>query len=237
MTTLQIQYQTSDLVPPPYAHSIELELRWEDNAPIQAHFHLTYLGREELSQEELEEEGFTGQDDIEQQVFLPEIWFPEVQRMAKSKESLPKTVLEEQEDYWEIRINDQAGFYPAQPAFWANFLQEIQQAILEVGGLEHPLHIELSRGEQGHFHLLASFARRALWHEHPDGATFPLPWNKLNALLREVYSGEFIYEEAVQALPKRTGLFLSLGDGWWFEVGKSYLNSPRRVLKIFGLTE
>lgn len=233
MTTLKIQYQTSDLVPPPYAHSIELELRWERD--IQARFQLTYLGREDLSEEEIEDEGFTGQDDIELATSMPLLWLPEIQRMAKYTDQVEKTHLEESEDFWKIQFEEDEAFYPAQASFWSSFLQEIQQAIFELGGIELPLHIELSRSDQGHYHIHASFAQRSLSYEYPDGSTIALPWNKLNSLLREVYSGEFIYEEAVQEIPKRTGLYLSLGDGWWFEVGKSYLNSPRRVLKIFGL--
>lgn len=237
MATLHIKYQTSDLVPPPYAHSIELAAKWTDQELPQIDFQLTYLGREELTDEEIAEEGFTGEDDIQLQVQLTEVWQHELQRMMKFKEANPKTHLEEQEDYWEIQWENEAPFYPTQAPLWAAFLQEIQQAILEVGGWERPLHILLNRSGNEVYHIHASFAQRSLWYEHPNEPQQNLPWNKLNGLLREVYSGEFIYEEATQQIPSKSGMYISLGDDWWFEVGKSYLNSPRRVLKIFGISE
>lgn len=234
---LHIKFQTSDLVPPPYAHSIELIAKWSEQDLPQVDFQLTYLGREELTDEEITEEGFTGQDDLELHVQLPEVWLKELQRISKFQDSSPKTHLEEQEDFWEIQLADGAPFYPAQAPLWSAFLQEIQQAIFEVGGMEKPLHLLLSRSGKELFQVHASFANRTLWYEYPNQVKQDLPWNKLNSLLREVYSGEFLYEDATQQLPAKPGMYLSLGDDWWFEVGKSYLNSPRRVLKIFGISE
>jgi hypothetical protein len=59
-----------------------------------------------------------------------------------------------------------------------------------------------------------------------------LDWNELNYILKNTYSGEFDPDLAHNQRPSHNGLFINLGDELWFEVGKSILIQPNKLLKI-----
>ena len=48
-------------------------------------------------------------------------------------------------------------------------------------------------------------------------------------LLQDFYSGEFNYDLAAKKVTSNEGVFLNFGDEYWFELGKSYKNQPKRI--------
>ena len=70
MPTFSLKYQTAENLPAPYAHAIEINGKFAQNQVdetplLELSFELTYLGREDFTEEELLEEGFTINDDFE----------------------------------------------------------------------------------------------------------------------------------------------------------------------------
>lgn len=241
MQEISIKYQTSDLVPPPHSQAVELRITTLENQHLSLEIGMYYLDREDFTQEELEEEGYTGQDDFEEKVTLPTAWKTVLEHLLKKTRPVEKQFLAESEEYWEIQVDGQVAFYPANSEEWLSFLNELLQAIFEASKREKPMEITLQRidGTVKKSHQIkASFVERSLARILIEATgkqvREELIWDDLNKLLKQIYSGEMLYEEAVNTEPTRTGMYISMGDGWWFEVGKSYLISPRKVLRTFG---
>lgn len=234
MSYHNIKFQTSELVPPPFAYAIELKLNF-DAKQLNYEFELSYLGREELSLEEIAEEGYTENDDYILNGSLPEFWYFDFKKLLENTKKSNKKEIKEDEDFWEI----EDSFYPSNPLKWSNFLEEFHQAVLENNQLEKPLEIKILRHNQespSELSILASFVDKSLnfkFTNSTDSKEGPKPWTDLNTILKTIYSGEFLYANASNKLPKRTGIYLNLGDDLWFEVGKSYLIDPRKIIQLF----
>ncbi len=224
---MRIQFQTNSLTPPPYAHAIELETTPSaDGLKIQ--FQLTYLERDLLDEEEILEEGFTGEDDIFWKGTLPEIWTRHIQNCLEKSGLTDKSELLEQEEYWQITTEFAIG-YPENVQVFEHLIQELQQAVLEAAGYEAPLNITFLRiSESGskEYHFQASFVSREFLMNG-----LPSPWTELQPFLKDVFSGEFQPDQALQKDPKKKALYMNLGDGLWYELGKSYLIQPSLVQK------
>jgi hypothetical protein len=229
-----IKFQTSDLVPPPFAHAIELKIDLDSNC-TKYEFEISYLGREDLSLEEIEEEGFTENDDYSLNGSLPEFWIQDFQKLIDTSKKSNKKEIFEDEDYWEI----DDSFFPANPIYWKEYLEEIHQAILEDNKFEKPLEIIIKRQNQespSELHIIGSFVSKSLefkFVNSPNSNSGNKPWTELNKILKTIYSGEILYANASNKIPKRTGIFLNLGDDLWLEVGKSYLIDPRKLTSLF----
>ncbi len=241
MQEIVVKYQTSELVPPPHAQAIELRLSVTQSQSLELKIGMYFLDREDFTQEELEEEGYTGQDDLEENISLPTAWKAVLEQLLKKTKSVEKQFLAESEAYWEIQVDNQPAFYPANEEEWQAFLNELVQAVFEASNREKPMEITLQRIDGGlkkTHQIKASFVERSLVRVHNQTSGKPvreeLTWEELNKLLKQIYSGEMLYEEATNTEPNKTGMYVSMGDGWWFEVGKSYLISPRKVLRTFG---
>lgn len=241
MQEVVVKYQTSELVPPPHAQAVELRMFITKSQDLDLEIGMYFLDREDFTQEELEEEGYTGQDDLEEKITLPTAWKIVLEQLLKRTKPVEKQFLAESEAYWEIQVDGQPTFYPVNEEEWQAFLNELLQAVFEASNREKPMEITLQRMDGGvkkSHQIKASFVERSLArvHSQTDGkiAREELTWEELNKLLKQIYSGEMLYEEATNTEPSRTGMYVSMGDGWWFEVGKSYLISPRKVLRTFG---
>lgn len=233
MPTCQIKFQTSELVPPPFANAIELKLE-ETSKGLNYDFEISYLDRDQLSEDEIYEEGFSLEDDYHISGELGLAWKNALNDILKKTKKIKKDTLDEHEDYWEIQFENES-FYPKNNEDWFNFLEEIQQAIIEANKFENPLKIEIKRiwsNKQSNLTIKAKFADRSLEFTE-DAFTYSKPWAELNNYLMSIYSGEFRYEQANKNLPNKNGLYINLGDEYWFELGKSYLNEPSKIKSLF----
>lgn len=227
---MNIKYQTSELVPAPYAHAIQLDLNEGSNKTLHYNLDLEYLDRDQLTEEEIFEEGFTLSDDFQLKGELPQAWLEEYTILLSKTEKTNKTELEESEDFWLLDI-DGEPFYPKNTNQWSNFLEQIRQAILESSGYEKPLEItvvEIENKEKKNTIISGSFTKRVLKVQGPNGMR-SLKWNLLSNMLKDIYSGDFDYDQAKTKVPNKDGLYINLGDEFWFELGVSYINNPKKV--------
>jgi hypothetical protein len=226
---MHIQFQTNELTPAPYAHAIEITLK-EEEKELVINFEITYLGREELEPDEIYQEGFTENDDLQWSGKLGINWLNCFKSFSKKLSLISKETLEEEEIFWNITHNDKTG-YPENEELALQFTQELQQAILEATETEAPLLIKVLRNDMQQNQEIffeASFKNRT-FQKNVGKQSTSKKWEELNPFLKDIFSGEFRPDQALQKVPKKTGLYLNLGDGLWYELGKSYLIQPSKV--------
>ena len=248
---LDIFFDAGENVPPPfhYAYHLELTLR-EDK--LDAAFDLKYLHREDLTEEEIIEEGFTPDDDWSWKGSLPKLWLLTLKdQLQKSLWPNKPKEAQEGEALLEIQLLNKAGeeLFSGRPAdvqSWEYFLQEMMQAVFEVAKKEAPLNLHYK--EVNHLNqsieiwVAASFAERQA-NARQQGMEGPavkeISWVELKKLLKTVYMPEYDYDSARDEEPKKMGRFLSTGEGLWFTFGESLLepsantNSLERLQETF----
>lgn len=217
MKALTVKFQTSDLIPAPYAYAVQLELKADKDLAYQ--IGLEYLGREDLSEEEIYEEGFTPNDDINFSGKLPRQWVKELDNLLSRTQLIEKEHLEENEDLWIIE-KDGKSLYPKNYNRWAEFLEQIRQAILEDQKIERPLEIKVVNNGKESI-LKGSFKNLSLT-VNKNNKVENLQWSQLLPVLKNIYSGDADYSKASDKLRQGKGVYINFGDGYWFEVGKSY---------------
>ncbi|MCD8540742.1 MAG: hypothetical protein LRY55_13950 [Leadbetterella sp.] len=227
---INLKFQTSALLPAPYAYALQLDLREGERKTLVYDLEIEFLDRDTLTEEEILEEGFTLSDDVKVKGELPQTWLAELKTLLSRTEKTEKDELEENEDLWYLDTGKEA-FYPKNAGQWADFTEQIRQAILEDSGLEKPLEItltEISAAGKKTTIIRGSFARQTLIVEK-EGTRKSLKWSQLNTLLRDLYSGDLHYELATTRPKSAEGIYLNFGDEYWFELGKSYINKPQKV--------
>jgi hypothetical protein len=230
---LDVFFDAGENVPPPFHSAYHLELSLKPDA-LLVHFDLRYLHREELSEEEILDEGFTLQDDWSWEGALPKVWRDALEEQLR-KSLWPNKPKEPQEGepILELQLLSQAGEVlfsgtPADVPMWEYFLQELIQAAYEVAEKEAPLQLHykeiLPSKKQINIWLSASFARReaTAWQEGLEREKEKaIDWQVLKKVMKTVYLPEYHYDDATDGEPKKAGKYLETGDGIWYEFGKS----------------
>jgi len=227
---INIKFQTSALQPAPYAYALQLDLKEGKNKTLAYDLDIEFLDRDSLTEEEILEEGFTLSDDVQVNGQLPQTWLEALKILLSRTEKTDKDELEESEDLWYLDTGKDQ-FYPKNVRQWADFTEQIRQAILEDSGLEKPLEItlvEITAAGKTTTVIKGSFARQTLVVEK-EGNRKSLKWTQLNAILRDLYSGDLDYEQATTRQKNAPGIYLNFGDEYWFELGKSYINKPQKI--------
>jgi hypothetical protein len=229
MKSLILRFQTSALIPAPYAYAIEGYFSF-DQKGLEYKFDLEYLDRDQLTEDEILEEGFSMEDNLTLSGKLPIVWKEQLENLVLKTEKTYPQELEDDQEFWDIEIGSE-NYYPKNSKHWKEFIEELQQAVIEQNKLENPLQITVIRSDnetQKEYKIKGNFEQKSLTIESCEKQS-QLPWHKLKPLLKDFYSAEFDYEKATAKLPKKTGLFLNFGDDYWFELGKSYLTKPSKI--------
>lgn len=237
MPTFSLKYQTAENIPAPFAHAIEINGSFDQD--LELSFELTYLDREDLTEDELFDEGFSSNDDFTWKGTLPKVWSDVFFGSLKSANELKIKSLEPHQDFWQVDFEGKS-FYPKNTDAFKYLIEEVQQAVYEKAGREASLkltYLKNQSGENIEVSVSASFIERKLQLVRTniiDGSseTKVLVWDELNYILKNTFSGEFEAEFAHSKKPSHKGLFLNAGDELWYEVGKSLLIQPNKILKI-----
>ncbi len=237
MPTFSLKYQTAENIPAPFAHAIEINGNFEHD--LELSFELTYLDREDMTEDEIMDEGFSLNDDFTWKGTLPNVWSDVVFGSLKSANELFIKSLEPHQDFWQVDFNGKS-FYPKNTDAFKYLIEELQQAVYEKAGREAALKLIFLKNQSGEnieVAVSASFIERKLALVRTniiDGTseTKVLAWDELNFILKNTFSGEFEADFAHSKKPSHKGLFLNAGDELWYEVGKSLLIQPNKILKI-----
>ena len=230
-SSVDIHYQTVAL-PPPYAYRYFLKMFPEGNA-LRVRLDWRYTDREELTSEEVEEEGFSMSDDFFWEGTLPEVWKSPLNDLLRSTQWLSNTAPDDTSLRVTVNDSDEQVTVgsPRNPETWEYFLQEVVQAVYEAAQREQPLRIAylaLRKGsEPVEIHWKASFLLREFTQTQRLGdrqAKKQLPWSQLRSLLQVWYVPDYHPEKAEKSTPRQKGQYIDPGDGNWYQLGKAVTN-------------
>jgi hypothetical protein len=221
-------YQNATL-PPPYAQQLYIKaVKTNDN--VQIKFEQNYLYRDEISVEEVIQEGFPIEDTYKWKGTLPLAWF-DASLALFEKTTLIKDdekILKKEPKIW-IRYRDEhdklVEGMPGDLRSWEYFLQEFIQAIYEKGKMEKPLRIRMIldiKQTTRSVCLTPSFVSRTLQVEISEaGKKYKksVDWKLFRITAKHVYALDYLSEKSVKNKPENQGLFIDPGDDLWYEAG------------------
>ena len=232
IVSLVIQFETLT-APPPFSHHYQITLDLSVAQPI-LEFEINYSDREQLSEEEILEEGFTLEDDYTWKGELPKAWkFATLDLLRKSKNLFDEPKPHVQQI---LRISityengEQWGGIPNNTESWEYFAQEMIQAIYEISQKELPLEInylEVSSQQKQVVTIKPSFSYRKVRVERKQPGEEhqkEYEWGQLKPLLEAIYLPDYDSEQASSKEPRKQGNYISPGDGLWYELGKAVTN-------------
>ncbi len=242
MSNFSIKYQTAEMISPPYSYAIEINGKIAQNQDLEISFEQTYLHREGLTIDEVEEEGFTQNDDFSWKGELSLVWNDIFYGYFKSSKPLKINELKDEQDFWELNFENRTWF-PTDSDEWKYIVEEIQQAVYEKAGLESPLNLtflKIRDSQKVELNISASFVFRELILQKDNFDSEPiqkkyLDWEELNFVLKNTFSGEFDAESASTKRPNRNGNYLNIGDELWYEIGKNLKIESHKIDKIWKL--
>ncbi|ACT92463.1 hypothetical protein [Dyadobacter fermentans] len=229
-----VRYQTAPVVPAPFAHFYTLKLDIQSEQDLRVDFDILYNDREELSDDEIYDEGFSKDDDYKWKGALPAVWINEFKEIFESSKTIRKREESEYEDFIEIELEENGKYvtiYPVDKERWSYFLQEMMQAIFETGGREKPFeltYLEIDSEGKTTIDLKASFGKKEFTLSKNAGATRKLHWDQLQKIMDTVYKAEFVADNATETRPTKRGKYLTAGDGLWYQMGVAVLETTSK---------
>jgi hypothetical protein len=225
-TGLVLEYD-SGILPPPYSHVFRLALDWSTGV-LNTQLDLHYTDREELTDQEIFDEGFSLNDDYHFQGKLASVWIKPVQNLLQNSRWTKKAMEEGGITLSPIEQGKNQGVkIPANQEQWQLMAQDLIQAIYETEKKEAPLTIHYRKVEREEFKevsLTLHFStREAQLVLEKEKAT--LAWEEAIELLKLVFMPDYQYELAKEVPGSKRGCYLDCGDGYWHELGKGVVNS------------
>lgn len=222
-TSLIISFDTGP-VPPPFCHKYSITVS-KDESGLQCSLNLEYYDRDEITEEEVFDEGFSLDDDFQWEGPLPGLWENEL-KSKLSGTNWTKKIDTEDGSTISVKISESGKselLYPADSRVWEVFAQEIIQAIFELGEKEMPLKIEYlhvgDKNQKKGLSLNYSFARREVTVLTTSSDTKAIDWKEGQKLMQYIYFFDFMPEGASDKVPNFPGDYINPGDGLWYVLG------------------
>jgi hypothetical protein len=225
LSGLVLEYD-SGIIPPPYSHVFRLSLDWS-KGDLYVELDLHYTDREDLTQDEILDEGFTQNDDYSYKGLLNSIWIKNIKAEFEKSKWSGKSLEE-----GGISINpvengkETKAKIPANQEEWQLTAQDLIQAIYETTKKEVPLTVhyrqvdnETSRNSSITIH----FSTREVLFDL-DGKSRAINWEYAIQLMKLIFTPDYNYEIAKTEPGKKRGAYIECGDGYWHELGKGVIN-------------
>lgn len=226
ISRIEIEYD-SGIIPPPYSHVFKLKIGLGKNF-LDTNLELIYTDREELSEEEIFNEGFSLNDDYQFQGEVPKVWEQPLKELyAKSKWSNNKL---DDEGGISVLAKDIHGkisrTVPLNQQDWQFFAQDYIQSVYELSKKEAPLTINYviqKPSENADISLTVKFSIRKV-EVTVNGKNKEMEWEKAKELLGFVFLPDYDYDQAKEQKPDQNGEFIDCGDGYWHNMQKGVFN-------------
>lgn len=231
---ITIEYHYLD-VPAPFCYTKTLKISTTDTT-LHVDYLLEYTDRENFSQDELEDEGFTGEDNESWKGNLNIGWLETLTTLTDYTKGEKATSANESVVHVDNELLDTYG----NESRWDYFIQEITQAIYETATWEQPLTIRFCKKDTDKApiqKLQVSFATRtALLTAGDKNKT--VEWNNIQQLLKLYYLQEFKEGEHSNKVPNQAGIYSDPSDGLWYDIKNSstVLNKTQKE-KLLGILE
>ncbi len=216
----------SGIVPPPYSHVFRLALNWEKgNLDVKLDLH--YTEREELSDQEILDEGFTLNDDYSYSGKLNPVWVKPIEELFAKTRWTNKDIDEGGITITPIEKGKDEGVkIPANQEEWQLMAQDLIQAIYETVKKELPLQVNyrlVENDQTTDCSLTVHFSNREVIFEK-GGKSRTIHWEYAIQLMKVVFTPDYHYEMAKEEPGKKRGGYIDCGDGFWHELGKGVVN-------------
>ncbi|WP_436516456.1 hypothetical protein [Ekhidna sp. To15] len=213
---ITLSYQTQS-IPPPYAYAAVLSINTEKNA-LDVNFNLEYLGRDEMSDEELKSEGFTHDDNIIWAGKLSKKWVIEVENLKHSSYNVEP----DDETYLHVEIDGKELNFPKDIKQAEMLFQELMQAILEMAKIESPLSLDVRLSDQI-YKLEWVFSERTIKVNNQISED----WGNGRRLLKAIYSIDY---DSLNPGKKSQNVSINIGNGAWYSVADKTLAQQLKQL-------
>ena len=237
------EYDTGPL-PPPFCHKYKITISKNDDGTFQVDLTLKYYDREELSDEEILEEGFTMEDDYTWKGNLPIVWGQEIEKKLSSTMWKKKPSPNDDGTKFIIKkINNERSeiLHPALRRIWETFAQEIIQAVFELSKKEAPLFMSFvfknSNLQEIKVDFEFSFAARTVNIDSTLKEQNSVNWEEGQKLLKYIFNFDYLPENSLEKIPEKTGNFLNPGDGYWYELASHEHANENSSVQISKLAE
>lgn len=238
MIQFEIKYETASDIPPPYCYYYHIHGQVTRRG-LETDFAWVYHNREELSQEEIEEEGFTGQDDFSWKGVISAAWQQPLEKLLKATRFTANT--DEQAAFLEVDFRTKEGKTlrgtPVNLPEWEYFLQELVQCIYETAGKEAPLLIRYKKvtPETTLFcSIKMQFAERKVSLQMRKGTDAMRRkeenWETMKQVLEQIYSLDFQPEAAEKREPSHEGLYIDAGEDTWYDLKKAATSAQKQTI-------
>ncbi len=209
------------------------------NNLLKVEFNIKYIGREELTEDEILDEGFSLNDDYNWNGSLSSAWIAPIQTLINKS-----TFVKEESD---IKVLIEApkiiSGSPENIDEWAYFIQEVTQAIYETSGKEANLEINFIKNfpqELVTVNLKPEFKTRKFIAEiekNNQKKVVELKWEDLKNTLQTVYLPEYVYENSLPTPGKAEGYYINIGEGIWFKANEGVINLSDKDKSVSKLIE
>jgi hypothetical protein len=225
LTGIVLEYD-SGIVPPPYSHVFRLALDWA-KGDLDVKLDLHYTEREELSEQEILDEGFTLNDDYSYTGKLNSVWVKPVQELFTKTRWTNKDIEEGGITITPIEKGKDDGLkIPSNQEEWQLMAQDLIQAIYETVKKELPLKVNyrlVENDQTTDCSLTVHFSNREVIFEKA-GESRTIHWEYAIQLMKVVFTPDYHYEMAKEEPGKKRGGYIDCGDGFWHELGKGVVN-------------
>ncbi len=224
---VKLSYQTLHL-PPPFAYAYTLDMKAKEGS-LQVAFDHEYLHREQISTEEIMEEGFSENDNYSWQGELPHVWLEVVQQLlSETATTNQKPEDDFQETYLHLDIVDgqiNSGF-PENPGDWQYKMEELIQAIYEVSGREKAFYLCIhDQSKSSRVEIHASFVKRQL-EVITKGSKRSKDWDFLGEVFLELENMS-IPTDGNERMTKK-GMWLTFDDQAYYKLNEA---EARRLIE------
>ncbi len=242
---LIIEYNTGP-IPPPFCHRYKIILSKDDRGIFSIDLSIEYYDRDEITEEEIFEEGFFLDDNFSWKGSLPSIWGREVEKKLEISNWKKKNFISENGSEFAIRIfrNNQFEILkPADVRIWEIFAHEIIQAIFEISEKESPLKISFFSNGNGStdktiiIDFTYSFAQRVVLLAPIQKDKKSIGWEEGQKLLKYIFNFDYLPENSFDKIPKKQGSYISPGDGYWYELTANENANKASIAQINRLIE
>ncbi|MEL6557700.1 MAG: hypothetical protein AAFQ94_05910 [Bacteroidota bacterium] len=219
MKEIKIEFKTLE-VPAPFAHNYLLHLKIDKE--IEAQYEITYKGREELSEAEILEEGYTLDDDFKWSGKIDSSWKKSILGLAdivQQNESNQANEFSQTEISISLTTAGQTEstvYYDEESLSYQ--IQEIVQALFETSKRELPLKIQFllkAKGKKDQFTATLSFATRSCSIFKNNELSKNLSWEEGSSLMSLIYQPDYLLDTTKT---KKDDLYISFEENAWFSL-------------------
>jgi len=234
--SFEIHFETSENTPPPYSYAYIL--KGEIKEKLHLHYQIQYTHREDLAVEEIVEEGFSLNDDLDLEGVISKDWAKQV-NVLLSKTKPSKYIESAHLNFFEIILKDKEGktekIFPHNQEEWEYLCEELSQALLEERQVEQPLQIQFKKIaplESIDYYLITEFSKRQVIFRYKPkkgkSREINIAWEEGKKFLELIFKPDYLTEEAQVHEPTKNGFYIHLGDALWYESGKTVLNRSNK---------